>query len=96
MTDVFLIFALVNTGSSLDVLARPGPLGPTCVRLLPIRSKSKISSQFGTYMILKSQQVVKGRFRLFLNLVSIPCGMPPSSNIPPVYPGIIVSSILGY
>jgi len=80
MTDVFLISALVNTGSSLDVLARPGPLGPTCVRLLPIRPKGKISSQFGTYMILKSRQVVKGRYRLFVNFVSIPCGRASFSN----------------
>jgi hypothetical protein len=75
MTDVFRDSALVNTGSSLDVLARPGPLGPTCFRFLPIRPKGKITSQFGIQMIPKSQQVVKGRFRLiFIDFIFFPLG----------------------
>lgn len=52
---------MVNTGSSLDVHVRPGPLGPTCVRLLSIRTQGKISSKLGTCILLKSHQAVKGR-----------------------------------
>jgi hypothetical protein len=54
---------MVNTGSSLDVHVRPGPLGPTCLQFLSIRPMGKIFLQFGTYILLKSQQVVKGRLR---------------------------------